>query len=72
MVVIGLKAALPTSFSQIWRRSCSSNGHFSPAATSSREISPQRSVATPSGVPMVKREPSMWRITPGSTISVEQ
>src|SRR6476469_7264472 len=28
MVVIGLKAALPTSFSQIWRRSCSSNEHL--------------------------------------------
>ena len=68
----GLKAALPISFSQIWSRRRDSTGHFSPPATNAFEIAAQRSLATPSGSPIVKRVPSMWRITPGSTISVEQ
>ena len=36
------------------------------------EIVAQRSLWLPSGSPIAKRVPSTWRITPGSTISVEQ
>ena len=71
-VVIGLNAALPTSFSQICGRRSSSTGHLSPPATNASEIARQVSSGPPPGRPIEKRVPSMWRITPGSAISVEQ
>ena len=70
--VIGLNATFPTSLSQIWSRSRVSTGARSPPAANAAEISRQRSVAEPSGSPIVNRVPSMCRMTPGSMISVEQ
>ena len=70
--VIGLNATLPTSLSQIWSRSRDSTGARSPPAVNAAEICRQRSLADPSGSPMVNLVPSMCRMTPGSMISVEQ
>ena len=70
--VIGLNATLPTSLSQIWSRSRVSTGALSPPAAKAAEICSQRGDRDPSGSPRVNRVPSMCRITPGSTISVEQ
>jgi len=70
--VTGLNAALPISFSQICSRRLRSTGQRRPPALNACEISRQRSDSSPSGSPIVKRVPSMWRMTPGATISVEQ
>ena len=68
--VAGLKATLPTSLSHSSRRTSASTGHFRPPAANAAEIARQRPPSDPSGSPIVKRVPSMCRITPGATSSV--
>jgi hypothetical protein len=60
------------SLSQIWSRSSGSTGALRPASLKAADIWAQRSVAEPSGSPIVNLVPSMCRMTPGSTISAEQ
>ena len=54
----GFRAALPTSFSQIWLRSCASMGAFRPPARNAAEIATQRSLREPSGSQIANRVPS--------------
>ena len=70
--LMGLNAMLPISFTQISCRRCVVMGARRPAAMSASEIARQRSDRAPSGSPMVMRLLSMWRMTPGSMISVER
>ena len=66
--LIGLNAMLPSSLTQISWRMCVVMGARSPAATSASAMFRQRSERAPSGSPIEIRLPSMWRMTPGSTI----
>ena len=71
--LIGLNATLPTSFSQIWFRSRVVDRRLQPTGGEGRRDRPASFAdSLPSGSPIVNLVPSTWRITPGSTISVEQ
>jgi hypothetical protein len=70
--LIGLNATLPISLSQMSERRSASTGHFSPPAVIAWLNAVQRCEMVPSGSPMENRVPSMWRITPGDSISVEE
>ena len=68
--LIGLNATLPKILTQIsWRRRAVT-GALNPDLINASPIARIRSDLLPSGSPSVMRFPSVWRITPGSTISV--
>src|ERR1051325_1175160 len=66
----GLNATLPSSFTQISCRMRAVIGHRNPDLISASAMMRQRSDLVPSGSPSEMRFPSVWRMTPGSTISV--
>src|ERR1035437_8581606 len=70
--LIGLNATLPMSLSQMSLRRLVSTGHLRPPATIAALNATQRSETVPSGSPIEYRVPSICRITPGDSISVEQ
>lgn len=68
--LIGLNATLPRSFTQISWRKRGVTGQRKPAAISASAMRLARSDLLPSGSPKLIRLPSVWRMTPGSTMSV--
>jgi hypothetical protein len=61
---------LPSSFTQISWRNRWLIGQRNPAAISGSAIRRARSDFVPSGSPKLILLPSVWRMTPGSTMSV--
>ena len=68
--LMGLKATLPRILTQISMRIFCVTGQRNPALISASEIALHRSERVPSGSPSEMRFPSVWRMTPGSEISV--